>query len=97
MDFDKELPKGTFPADASVKGRAHNRCPYHSAKHLIAELRRLFGDMVDGDEFPPFPDNKRRDIKAEAVLEFIEAIALLMGEDLVATLGIRRFGIRNFR
>ena len=35
--------------------------------------------MVDDEDSPLFPDRLGREIKAEAVLEFIEAIAEFMG------------------
>ena len=53
--------------------------------------------MIDGDEFPLFPGKKGREIKAESVLGLIEAIALLMGEDLASARGVRRFGKHSFR
>ena len=77
--------------------RAYSRCPYHAAKHHIQELRRLFGDLVDDDDSPLFPDRLGREIKADAVLEFIEAVAELMGEPLYSARGIRRFGKHSFR
>ena len=37
---------------------------------------------MEDEDFPLFPDRLGREIKAEAVLGFIEAIAELMGESL---------------
>ena len=59
---------------------------------------RVFRDaLVEDEDFPLFPDKKGRELDAEMVLEFIEAVAVLMNEPLHTDKGIRRFGKHSFR
>ena len=77
---------------------SHRRCPYHASKHHHAYLMEAFRDALrDDDEFPLFPDAMGRELDADMVLEFIEAVATLMNEPLYTDKGVRRFGKHSFR
>ena len=60
---------------------SYRKCPYHAAKHHHAYLMKVFRDALhEDDDFPLFPDATGRELDADMVLEFIEAVATLMNE-----------------
>ena len=75
----------------------HHRCPYHAALQHLTFLKRHFPSRYREAGCPLFPDHYGDELQGERVVDFLEAIADLMGEPLRNKDGGRRFGKHSLR
>ena len=72
-------------------------CPYHAVLDQRALLRELFGLRADLSELPFFPTAGGGFTEKRHVVHSIEYVAGLVGEPLVDSQGVRRFGGHSLR
>ena len=57
----------------------------------------IFGEKLQDDAFPLFPDCDGNEVSAELMLNLIEELARLTGEALTNQAGKKRFGKHSWR
>ena len=72
-------------------------CPYHAAARQWDRLRRLFGQRVDENGFPFFPNRDGAAVSKSTIVYLIETAAAHLGRTLVNKDGRRAYGGHAFR
>jgi hypothetical protein len=78
-------------------GAASTPCPFHAVVNQLMVLRARFGQDADISEMPFFPSSSGGFVEKRHVVLSIEHIAAVLGESLVDSQGVRRFGGHSLR